>query len=394
MLPDGSVIALSDVGGRHAERLIERTGKWETVDGLPDGLDDIMYADGQLWAQVGNILYAVPFDMKRGRVDGDLVQVQTGVRLGVSGGYRQSQSAVGGGTLLYVPAAGTNHLTLVNRHGREEVLTDTSGIFHRPRFSPDGSELSVDITRAAGRDVWIYDLEQRTLSRLSFERYGHDAIWSPDGKTVVYAATQGRDTLTALYARHTDGRAELDTVSLSPGLSAPEAVTPDGNQVLAYATDSATGFDAWLVPRKGKPQVVLNTPFQETDLALSRDGQWIAWASDESGRPEIYVRRLTGGSRLQISTAGGSEAVWGNGDRELFYRAPGSDGHLMVATLSLDPLRVTARDTVFNVTKYEEADPHANYDYDPRGDRFVFLRDEMPNEIRVIGNWRALLGQR
>ena len=66
----------------------------------------------------------------------------------------------------------------------------------------------------------------------------------------------------------------------------------------------------------------------------------------------------------------------------------------MVATLSLDPLRVTARDTVFTVTKYEESDPHANYDYDPHGDRFVFLRAEMPNEIRVVGNWRTLLERR
>ncbi len=394
MLPDGSVLALTDVGGRHAERLNEGTGSWETIEGLPDGIDDILFTDGQLLAQVGTTLYAVPFDMKRGRVDGDLMELKTGVRLGVSGGYRQSQSALGGGTLIYVPAAGTNHLTLVNRRGREEILTDTSGIFHRPRFSPDGSKLTVDITRASGRDVWIYDLEQRTLSRLSFERNGHDAIWAPDGKTVVYAAARDRDTLITLYSRRTDGGPELDTISTTPGLAAPEAVTPDGSQVLAYAVDSATGADAWLIPRKGRPKALLNTQFQESDLALSHDGQWLAWASNESGREEIYVRRLEGGARLQVSTAGGSEAVWGSGDRELFYRAPGSDGHLMVATLSLDPLRVTARDTVFSVTKYEESDPHANYDYDAHGDRFVFLRAEMPNEIRVVGNWRTLLERR
>jgi Tol biopolymer transport system component/tRNA A-37 threonylcarbamoyl transferase component Bud32 len=394
MLPDGSVIALSDVGGRHAERLNERTGKWEPVEGLPDGIDDIMYADGQLLIQVGTTLNAVPFDVKRGRVDGELIQLQTGVRLGVSGGYRQSQSALGGGTLIYVPAAGTNHLTLVNRGGREEILTDTSGIFHRPRFSPDGSKLTVDITREAGRDVWIYDLDQRTLSRLSFERNGHDAIWAPDGKSVVYAAAGDRDTLIALFTRRIDGSTELDTISTSPGLAAPEAVTLNGSEVLAYASDSTTGADAWLVPRKGKPQPVLNTQFQETDLALSRDGHWLAWASNESGREEIYVRRLEGGVRLQVSTAGGSEAVWGADARELFYRAPGSDGHLMAAKLSLDPVRVTARDTVFGVTKYEESDPHANYDYDPHGDRFIFLRAEMPNEIRVVRNWRALLEKR
>ena len=73
------------------------------------------------------------------------------------------------------------------------------------------------------------------LSRLSFERNGHDAIWAPDGRTVVYAAAADRDTLIALYARRTDGSPELDTISSTPGLAAPEAVTPDGSQVLAYA---------------------------------------------------------------------------------------------------------------------------------------------------------------
>src|SRR4030095_4576004 len=151
----------------------------------------------------------------------------------------------------------------------------------------------------------------------------------------------------------------------TPGLAAPEAVTPDGSHVLAYASDSATGADAWLIPRTGRPITLLNTQFQETDLALSHDGHWLAWASNESGREEIYVRRVESGTRLQVSTSGGSEAVWGNGDRELLYRAPGSDGLLMLATLSLDPLRVVTRDTVFSVTKYEESDPHANSDYDP-----------------------------
>jgi hypothetical protein len=320
MLPDGSVLALSDVGGRHAERLNEPTGKWEPVEGLPDGIDDIMYADGQLLAQVGTTLYAVPFNVKHGRVDGDLIQLQSDVRLGVSGGYRQSQSALGGGTLIYVPASGTNHLTLVNRRGREEILTDTSGTFHRPRFSPDGSKLTVDITRASGRDVWIYDLEQRTLSRLSFERNGHDAIWAPDGRTVVYAAAADRDTLIALYARRTDGSPELDTISSTPGLAAPEAVTPDGSQVLAYATDSATGADAWLIPRKGKPVPLLNTQFRKAIWPFPRRSL-AGLGIERVGPGRDLPRRLEGGPRLQVSTAGGSEAVWGCGDRELFYRA-------------------------------------------------------------------------
>jgi Tol biopolymer transport system component len=277
----------------------------------------------------------------------------------------------------------------------KRILTDTRGIFHRPRFSPDGSELTVDITRASGRDVWVYDLEQRTLSRLSFERNGHDAIWAPDGRSVVYAAAGDRDTLIALFARRIDGSTQLDTISTSPGLAAPEAVTLDGSEVLAYASDSTTGADAWLVPPKGKPQPVLNTQFQETDLALSRDGHWLAWASNESGREEIYVRRLEGGVRLQVSTAGGSEAVWGADARELFYRAPGSDGPS--DGREAFPRSTPGNGTRHGIRRHEIRRIGSACELrlrPPWRTGSSFCAREMPNEIREVGNWRTLLERR
>jgi xanthine/CO dehydrogenase XdhC/CoxF family maturation factor len=148
-----------------------------------------------------------------------------------------------------------------------------------------------------------------------------------------------------------------------------------------------------MVSRTGRShRVLMGAPYSEAHLSLSRDGRWLAFSSDESGRIEVYVRALEGGPRLQVSTAGAREPMWAPNGGELFYRTQSDQGgRLIAARLSFAPLRVMARDTLLAITDYEEADPHGNYDISPDGRRFVFIRQEMPNEIRVIRNWKALL---
>jgi Tol biopolymer transport system component len=368
------------------------TGASHAVNGLPTGVDDIVLAEGWLFFQTGSNLSAVRFDAGKGRIRGTPVLLLTNVRVGANGGFRESQSAVGGNTLAFVPAAGNNRIALVDRSGRETLLPDTTGVFHRPKFSPDGRRISLDITRAESRDVWVYDADQRTMSRVTFEPNGHDAIWTGDGHRILYNASID-DTLNALLSRQTDGSARVDTIARDPEYASPEAVTADGGTVLSYGLNADTKTDVWLVDRaNGTHAVLLGGPYDEAGASLSRDGRWLAWASNESGRYEIYVRALEGGPRIQVSTGGGREAVWNPRGGELFYRVQSVSGSsLIVARLSFTPLRVLSRDTLFATSDYEEADPHANYDVSPDGTRFVFIRQQMPNEIRVIRNWQAML---
>jgi serine/threonine-protein kinase len=391
-LPGGKAILYLSAGStHHVEALDLATARSTRVEGLPEAVDDIAWSDGYLLLQVGTNLEAVAFDARRLRARGEPVMLVQGVRLGASGGVRESQSSVSGSDLAYVPASGTNRIVIVDRDGRSTMLPDTSGSFHRPRFSPDGRRVSVDITREQGRDVWVYDMDQRTMSRITFQTNGHDAIWA-DNRTLLYAASASDSSL-GIYGRHTDGSAEVDTILEAPVLDAPEALTKNGREVLAYAQSPVTSVDAWLVSRTGRThRVLMGAPYAEAGLSLSRDGRWLAFASDESGRAEVYVRALEGGPRLQVSTAGGREPVWAPNGGELFYRTQSDKGsRLMSARMSFAPLRVVTRDTLFAVTDYEEADPHADYDVSPDGRRFVFIRQEMPNEIRVIRNWKALL---
>jgi eukaryotic-like serine/threonine-protein kinase len=392
VLPGGrAAVFLNLHGSRRLELIDLETSKITPLEGLPEGALDVDYSDGHLLLQVGNDLLAVPFDARRRRATGGPEPLVHNVRFGSTGGFRESQSAVGGATLAFVPASGMNRIVFVDRAGRETVVPDTTGTFHRPRFAPDGRRISMDISRPEGRDVWVYDPDQRTLARITFQPNGHDAIWAPDGRSLLYAAVSSSDTVTGMYARRVDGSAEIDTIAAVPWLDAPEAVLADGS-VLAYAASPSTRTDAWVVSHGGRHRVLLGETFDESGLALSPDGHWLAYASDESGRREVYVRPFAGGARLQVSTGGAREPRWAPDGRQLYYRSQGSaSARLIAARLSLNPLRVQARDTLFSVADYEESDPHANYDISPRGDRFVFIRQQMPNEIRVIRNWQALL---
>ncbi|MFI5279383.1 MAG: protein kinase [Gemmatimonadales bacterium] len=389
-LPGGrTFVYVNVVGAKRVQLLDLASGKSTPLEGVPDGIDDVSFADGYLLLQSGNTLSAVK--MTGTRVRGEIVPLLQSVRLGASGGFRESQSAAAGGTLAFVPATGNNRIALVDRTGRETLIPDTTGTFHRPRFSPDGRRISVDISRTQSRDVWVYDMDQHTMTRVTFERNGHDAIWAPDGRSLYYSAAVN-DSALGLMTRRTDGSTDVDTVMQAVEFQAPEAVTA-GGQVLAYATGATTDADAWLVDRsKGTHRVLLGGAYAETGLALSSDGRLLAYASNESGRPEIYVRALEGGPRLQVSTGGGREAVWNPRGGELFFRVQATGGaRLVSARIATGPLRVVARDTMFSVTDYEEADPHANFAVSPDGQRFVFIRQQMPNEIRVIRNWPALL---
>ena len=326
-------------GGRSGriQLLDPKSGESHPVEGLPAGVDDIAWAQGWLLYQTGTIMSAVRFDARKGRVRGTPVVMLTDVRVGANGGFRESQSAVGGNTLAYVPASGNNRIALVDRSGRETLLPDTTGVFHRPKFAPDGRRISLDITRVDSRDVWVYDADQRTMSRVTFEPNGHDAIWSPDGRGILYNASI-EDTLNALLSRRTDGSARVDTIARDPEYASPEAVTADGGSVLSYGLSANTKEDVWLVDRAtGDHQMLLGGPYDEAGASLSHDGRWLAWASNESGRYEIYVRALEGGPRIQVSTGGGREAVWNPRGGELFYRVQSISGSSLVSARCRTP---------------------------------------------------------
>jgi Tol biopolymer transport system component/tRNA A-37 threonylcarbamoyl transferase component Bud32 len=219
--------------------------------------------------------------------------------------------------------------------GKTQPLMDKLGLFQNPRLSPDGQRLAVDGADLTNLGIWIYDLQRDTLTRLTSEP-NHKPVWTPDGRFVVYRTAQG------MSGTRADGGGKPQPLTQSKDLQFPTSFSPDGKR-LAFHQDGPQGFGLWTVSierdgdelKAGTPELFLQTPFAERDASFSSDGRWLAYDSNESGNPQVYVRSLPDkGARWQISNTGGTAPIFCRNGRELFfYNLP--DDRIMVASYSV-----------------------------------------------------------
>jgi len=279
-------------------------------------------------------LFAVPFDLERLEVSGSPAPVVQGVSWDVAqGGAQYSFSE--DGRLAYVTggeAVPEYPVLWVDRNGDTTPLWEQPGSYANPRLSPDGGRLSLTVLRDGNWDIWVYDLERRVSTRLTFDE-GSDTeqIWSPDGEFIVFSSNQDRAGVESLYRKRADGSGEAERLTDLPASGWATSWSPDGRFITYWTAEN--GGDLWVLPLEGdrKPELFLGTPFQENVGAFSPDGRWLAYNSNESGRTEIYVRPFPpGGGKWQVSNEGGNFPYWSRDGRELFYR---TDEGLMVTSV-------------------------------------------------------------
>jgi serine/threonine-protein kinase len=355
---------------------------------------ELRYAAGVLvYARPDNTLNAVPFDADRGTVSGDPVVLAEDVALTGAGVAQFALSD--NGTVVYLPSFG-RELMLMDRSGVGRRLTDQVLNYHSPRFSPDGRLIALDNTGTDGRDVWVFDREQQQLTRSSFDRDGHDPEWSHDGKHILYLS-QRSGTLGVFRVRP-GGGGKSDSLFADPFNGYTGIPIGGGDTLVTTGTDlnGMSGPDVALIhlgpPARIEP--LFATPFTEGWPAPSPDGKWLAYTSDETGRQEIYIHPLSReGLKVQVSIDGGSEPVWSPNGRELFYRRPsGGSAFLTAAAMQLgEEARVLGRTTLFDVSEYEPAQPHPNYDVTPDGESFVMLRRSPSSHLMVIQHVQELV---
>ena len=338
-----------------------------------------------VYVTADNMLYAVRFDAASLSVQGEPVLVGGPVAATGLGVARVSASHTG--SVLYAPLTGAE-LVLVNRDGSMRPLLEESGAYHSPRFSPDGRRVSLDVIETSGRDVWVLEPSSGTLTRATFDNDGHDALWAPDGRSLVYVAT--RDGRAVLLRSRLDGAAGEPVTS--GAVSTPGGWLPDGRVIAVSAGDQ--GFAGWniVADSAGTLRPYVATGFVEGWPALSPDGRWLAYASDASRRLEVYVQPAAGGPPVQISVNGGTEPVWSAGGDELFYRTSASSGQeLVAARLEFEKgPAVASRETLFPLTEIEGAEPHANYGVAPDGGFVMIRRAQVPKLVLIQNVDRAL----
>jgi serine/threonine-protein kinase len=346
-----------------------------------------------VYTRADGALLTAPFDQQKLEITGPSTPLLEGIVVKAGGASEFTISE--GGTLVYLAGvAGTENLVWVDRDGTERaVMPDIERDFEYVRVSPDGNRLALAYETESGQeDLWVYDLEQGTLSRLTFEgNLNTRPQWTPDGSRVSFVST--RDGSRALYWKPWDGSgpAELLLNSTRP---LQEIWWSRDGEVLVYreGPGGPTGRDIKYI-RPGVdsvPTTFLATEFDEANPMLSPDGGWLAYTSDESGRAEVYVRPFPQrGGRWQVSTDGGAEPVWAHSGRELIYRSA-ADELVSVEVRTNPTFSVGTRRVLFDVADYEAdgGTGHVAYDVAPDDQSFVFIRQEGGSrDVIVVLNW-------
>jgi Tol biopolymer transport system component len=348
---------------------------------LVDGASAARYAaDGRLIYSYAGSLVAAPFDPRGLEIKGSPSIVLEGVTAGVR--YGEAHYAIASnGTVVYLPEHPET--------ARRELVSWTEGesftsLSFEPRFYRNmkvdavGRRLALTVLDGSRSDVWIAAIEQGTLSRLTFEGFNIEPVWSPDGQWVSFASN--REGPYNIYRKKADGSGPAERLLRSERHQYPQSWTRDGRKVLFTEHHPETGFDLWLLDLMEKErnedplQPLLVTTADEFGACLSPDGRWLSYASNESGRWEVYVQPFPSeGGKWQVSAEGGHGPLWSADGRHILYEdgdrifhvpfQPGTETPMGTARVLLerDDL-VTVRshpldDRLMMVKELEEHDP-------------------------------------
>jgi Tol biopolymer transport system component len=238
------------------------------------------------------------------------------------------------------------------------------------------------------------------LSRATFERDAHDAVWTPDGKFLTF--TSFRRGSLGIYRASPGSRAAPDSLFTAPPLVYSGEWLKDGSGLITTASNLApnSGLDVAFIDGAGRGPIVpvVVDEYRARFPSVSSDGKWLAFVSDRSGRDEIYVRsRVRGGATARISQRGGTEPVWSPSGVELYYKET-SSGFLVAAMIRVDSSGSTIRggmlSYLFSVRDMVPGVTHANYDISPNGWTLVMVRRSLDSRVHILRNVPEMIQKR
>ena len=356
-----------------------------------------------LFIRQGTLL-AQAFDAKKLHLDGEPVPIAEQVAFdGAGGAFSVSEN----GALAYRTGAGAPnlHLMWVDRNGKLIESIGVPGGYLGPDLSPDGKRVAVHRHEGTGGDIWLVEASGGKTSRLTFDASQENAspIWSPDGSRIAFGSR--RNGKWGIYQKLSNGTGNEELLFESELVKTPISWSADGKFILYMIIDPKTGSDGWALPLTGdrKPFPILQTPFNEGHPQISPDGKWIAYASNETGRAEIYIQSFPpGAGKWQISSNGGSFARWRRDGKELFYMDAPFSGKMFSVEVNATGSTVVASvprplfDSGYLNLGFGHTGNWNTYAVSADGQRFLIPRPEANltgaltnTPITVVLNWTA-----
>jgi len=299
------------------------------------------------------------------------------------------------GVLAYHESSAESELKIFDRSGKATATPGPLALYDNPRFSPDGKSVAVTVTnpKSGGNDIWVYPVAGGQPARITFGPEDMFAVWSPDGKEIVYMVTENGKF--SVRRRPLDGRHPEETIYTNDAYTyvLPIDWSPDGKYLSMHLSTREQFFSNWSLPlasggKAFRPAATAGLKASEYEGRFSADGRWLTYFSDETGRPEVYVVPFPGeGSKTQVSTTGGWVARFSR--NELFYATMGN--RLMVAQIHTAPtFRVDSIRPMFQMDfpnlPYRSS---PLYDVSADGQRFAVLTADRTksSSISLLTNW-------
>jgi serine/threonine-protein kinase len=366
-----------------------KTGKWKIV--LPQAAEPRYVPTRHLLFRSGRSTYAARFDVDSLQVVGPRIPVlqsnlvpamsDTGCLVHTKSAGRESDDG-------QFPAS---PLVWVNRDGETEPLKAPLRPYFGVRLSPDGTRLALTIHTERGYDIWFYDLERETMSRLHSEGSNRSAAWTPDGRRIVFSSDHGGKAFN-LFSAPADGSAQPQRLTQSDGNQFVSSISPDGRTLTFLQLGLPTSGDVYTLPLDGSgpAEPLIQTGFFHYSAVFSPDGRWLAYTSDETGQQEVFVQSYPDpAAKWQISNQGGTGPRWSPTGDELFYR---HEAGMFAVSIETKPDFKPGRPQLLFEKPILEASPAASYDISTDGQRFIM--PGLPegdltsiHQLVVVQNW-------